>query len=779
MNTVAFVIPWFGAHLKGGAEQLAWQVTNRLAQRGYKIEVLTTCCSSFLENWSTNHLPAGVEMVDGLTVRRFKVDKRNDGRFNHANTFALAIPPQHLQAGINPFTFGTDELFVTENINSLALERYLKHHKNKYHAFVFLPYLYGVILNGLPHVADKSWLQPCLHDEVYAYLPQVETIMRSCHGLLYNSLGEERLAHNLFGPGIIRKGEVVGVGVESFDRQQQDLPQRVAGFDLKQERYVLCLGRRDKTKNTVLLVEAYQQYRTSHPESTLKLIIAGPGGEQFGVCVPGVSDLGLVSEQDKEALLAGCTALFQPSRNESYSRVIMEAWFYNRPVAAHGDCLATAMAVEAAGGGLLATSCEDWAQLFHKFNTMAEDELSALGKKGREYALQYAEWNAVIDRYETILGLKALTISPAEEVSRSALRTIHQLTPGFAYGDAISNQTMVIRDLLKNKGYKSEIFTEQIDPSMTHEARLFKNGKGIKPNAGLIYHHSIGAGLTDFVINHPGPKGLIYHNITPPEFARDADPELKLKLEQGLQDLSRLAPHFPVNAGVSRFNSYDLEASGFVSPSVVPICIAPEKWNLPAEPNMLMRLRDGKDNILFVGRLAANKCQHDLIDAFAAYSAIYGNCRLVLVGGFMEEENYYKSLKEQIRVRGLEGDVLFTGKVTDSILHSCYRCAHLFWSMSEHEGFGVPLIEAMWFDIPVLAYKSSAVPETLGEGGLLFTDKQDLNKLAAVARLLMHDPEVRSKILSGQQRRRQVFVPESIQLTLEQFIRGMECLAKQ
>lgn len=773
MKPVAFVIPWFGENLKGGAEQLAWQVSNRLAKRGHAIEVLTTCCASFLEDWSTNHLPAGARKSGGLLVRRFKVDKRNGDLFNHANSHALAIPPENLKPGINPFTFGTGELFVAENINSLALERYLKWHKNRYHTFVFLPYLYGIILNGLPHVAEKSFLQPCLHDEVYAYLPEVENIMRGCRGILYNSLGEERLAHTLFGPGIDRKGEVVGVGVESFDLTHQELPRQVAGLDLEEEKYVLCLGRRDKTKNTALLVEAYQKYRKSHPEGRLKLVIAGPGGEQFGTSVQGVYDLGLVSELDKNALLSHCTALFQPSRNESYSRVIMEAWFYNRPVAAHGDCLATAMAVEAAGGGWLARSREEWAHLFHMLSRMEENELLEPGKKGKEYAQQYAEWDAVIDRYESVLGLTATNISQKQEQKHTKIHTIHQLTPGFAYGDAISNQTIILRDLLKKQGYKSEIFTEQIDPSMTHEARLFKDGKGINKDVGLIYHHSIGAGLTDFVINHPGPKSLIYHNVTPPDLVRDADPELAIKLEQGINDLRRLAPHFRVSAGDSRFNSLDLEKHGFSSPSVLPICVAPEKWNITAEPNMMMRLQDGKDNILFVGRLVANKCQHDLVNAFAEYLSMYGNCRLILVGGFIEKESYYQSLKEQVRLRGLEGDVLFAGKVTDNILHSCYRCADLFWSMSEHEGFGVPLIEAMWFDVPVLAYKSSAIPETLGEGGLLFTDKQNLKELAVAARLLTHDPDVRARILSGQKRRRKAFLPEVIQPQLDALVRGM------
>ena len=168
---------------------------------------------------------------------------------------------------------------------------------------------------------------------------------------------------------------------------------------------------------------------------------------------------------------------------------------------------------------------------------------------------------------------------------------------------------------------------------------------------------------------------------------------------------------------------------------------------------MMNRLQDGRDNILFVGRLVPNKCQHDLITVFARYREMYGNCRLILVGGFIEEEKYYQALIEQVQNLGLEGDVLFTGKVPDTILHACYRCADLFWSMSVHEGFGVPLIEAMWFEVPVLAYKSSAVPETLSEGGVLFTDKEDVDRLAATAHLIMHDPEVRSAILAGQQLR--------------------------
>lgn len=772
MKPIAFVIPWFGEELKGGAEQLAWQVSNRLADRGHKVEVLTTCCGSFLQDWSTNHLPAGKTEINNLVVHRFKVDKRNGEVFNQANSQGLSVPVESLQPGKNPFTCGRGEQFVIENINSLALERYLKKNHNKYHCFIFLPYLYGIVLHGLPLVAEKSWLVPCLHDEVYAYLPQVERIVRECRGILYNSLGEEHLAHTLFGPGILRKGEVVGVGVESFDRTSQQLPTKAAGLDLPRLDYVLCLGRRDKTKNCGMLVAAFQQFRSRNPECSLQLILAGPGEEIFGTSVDGVHDLGLVSELDKEGLLSHCKALFQPSRNESYSRVIMEAWFYNKPVAAHGECLATSMAVEAAQGGWLANDRHEWRALFAKLDCSDEATLLELGKRGNQYAKEYGDWDRVIDRYEEVVKL-GTTTAPTEELRKQKEIEIHQLTPGFAYGDAISNQAIVVRDLLRKRGYKSEIFTEHLDPVMVSEANPFNDGEQVNEGAGIIYHHSIGAGLTDFVIRHPGPKSLVYHNVTPPDLVREHEPGLAEILEKGLSDLKVLAPHFPISVADSGFNCADLVTNGFSQPSVLPICISPGKWNIPADPIMMAKLQDGKDNILFVGRLVANKCQHDLIEAFAVYHRMYGNCRLILVGGFIEEENYYQSLLKRVEQYGLAGEVLFLGKIPDSMLHACYRCSHLFWSMSEHEGFGVPLVESMWFDIPVFAYKSTAVPETLGEGGLLFTGKENHQQLAVAARLLIHDTQLRESIIAAQRRRRVGFLPEMIEPKLDTLVKAM------
>ncbi len=773
-QSIAIVTSWFGRDLKGGAEQLAWQVATRLAARGHQVEVLTTCCRSFLEDWSHNHLAPGEKMEDGVLIRRFPVDPRQSDEFGAANNFVLSFPVENLLPGVSPFSCGTADTFIYENIKSNKLLRFLKKNKDAYHAFIFLPYLYGPILNGLPLVADKAWLQPCLHNEAYAYLPRVEELFRMARGVLYNSVGEARLARKLYGPGIQGKEVVVGVGVETAGGQQSHIPE-VGPLHMGNDRFILCLGRRDVHKNTLFLAETFAGFKKQHPDSGLKLALAGPGDTSFSTVHPDVLDLGLVSEEEKEALLAHCVALFHPSENESYSRVIMEAWFYERPVAAHRNCLATAMAVQAAGGGWLAGDASEWRSLFAEIDGLSEADLNPLGMKGKAYARQYAVWDTVIDRYEQVLGLTGKK-SPPVVVDKTKLQAVHQLLPGFAFGDAISNQAILIRDYLRGRGYESVIYTETIDPSMTHEAQLFGEGT-LSADDAVIYHHSIGSGLMPFLNTLRGPRCLIYHNITPPAFVEDFDPGLADQLRQGLEMLPRLAELFPVSAGVSRFNTGELQQHGFVNPEVMPICVDPAKWNIPAPIHWMYELQDGRTNILFVGRIIANKCQHDLIEAFSLYRRFDPGARLLLVGGHDEKDPYVKHLLELINNRGLSGDVFFAGKVDDAHLHAYFRTAHLYWSMSEHEGFGVPFIEAMWFDIPVLAFKSSAIPETLGPGGILFTGKDNPEELAALACLLVHNKKLRGDVLAAQTERRLDFLPAHVLPILDSLLARMESTA--
>jgi glycosyltransferase involved in cell wall biosynthesis len=436
MKPIAIVIPWFGEDLKGGAEQQAWQVATRLAQRGHQIEVLTTCCRSFQDDWSVNHLKSGFSQEQGLKIRRFQVNNRDRTIFDRVNALILSLPSSALKPGVSPVSLENAAIFGSENINSTDLLNYLKKHQEEYQAFLFLPYLYGPILNGLKIVASRAFLQPCLHDEAYAYLPQIANIFHSAKGLLFNSEGEAQLARQLYGPGIIAKSLVAGEGIEAGVYNNTGIIY-IKDLQIKQERFILCLGRRDSTKNTDLLVKAYINFKQEYPNSNLKLVIAGPGNPSFLASVPGLVDLGLVAENEKEALLANCLALFQPSQNESYSRVIMEAWFYKRPVAAHRKCLATAMAVESAKGGWLAETEIEWTELFAEIDRTEAEKLTEYGSNGQVYARENAVWDKVMQRYEAAFGLSQQSVAVTTKSSLEKLKEIHQLLPNLSYGDAI------------------------------------------------------------------------------------------------------------------------------------------------------------------------------------------------------------------------------------------------------------------------------------------------------------------------------------------------------
>lgn len=777
MKPIAIIIPWWGVDLKGGAEQHAYQVATRLAGKGYPIEVLTTCCRSFMEDWSVNHLKKGVKEENGLKIRRFPVDKRNSDSFNQVNQVMLKLSKKELKAGVSPLPLSSTEIFVKHNINSTQLVKYLSKNVNNYHAFIFIPYLYGIVLNGLPVVAQKAFLQPCLHDEVYAYLPQVENLFHQAKGLLFISEGEAETAYKLYGPGIINKSVIAGAGVEVNLKENYSF-QKLVNFDPEKETYILCLGRRDSTKNTNLLLQSYNIFKEKYPNLKLKLVLAGVGDLPINLLTQGIVDLGLVSEEEKSFLLKHCLALFQPSQNESYSRVIMEAWFYKRPVAAHKNCLATAIAVSRCDGGYLAETQEEWADLFLQFTQIPKEKILDLGENGYLYAQANADWDNVIKNYEKKLGL--LTVADPKKhdllpfLKTTQPKSIHQLLPGIAYGDAVSNQAFVIRDYLRDKGFKSDIYANHIAPQISHEVFSLSSNK-IPKTAGLIYHQSIGDKLSfNCALEYPNSKALIYHNITPENFFANYNPSVAQLLKQGRQELKSLASHFSISVGDSMYNSLELEEYGFQDPQVLPIIVDPQKWDISPDPELMHTLQDGKKNIIFVGRIAPNKKQDDLVRWFAEYFTIDSNSRLILVGGYDSNDIYYQLLLKAIKQLQLSEYVIITGKINDSQLLSYYRTAHLYLSMSEHEGFGVPLVEAMWFDIPVLAYKSSAIPETLGKGGLMFTTKEDLVRVAALAKFLIYDNDLNSKLIKAQRERRNDFLFASIQTKIDSLIHKME-----
>ena len=793
MRPIAIVTPWFGADLTGGAEQQAFQIATRLAARGHAVEVLTTCNRSFHSDWGVNHHAPGAGQEYGLTLRRFPVDARDAAAFDLVNAKILALNSSNFRAGVNPITDEESRTFVHQNIRSAALLGYLRDEGETYHAFIFLPYMFAPVMLGAPLVGDRAWLQPCIHDEAAAYLPQTAELFRCAHGLLFNSEGEMELALRLYGPGIHSRSVVVGEGIERTTYEAGQLTAALPS-QLRAARFVLYLGRRDRTKNTDLLAGAFAQFKSAQPESDLQLVLAGPGTESFA-SADGVHDLGLVSDETKAALLAQCRMLAQPSRHESFSRTMMEAWSEGRPVAAQRDCLATALAVERSGGGWLAGTEAEWTQLFASIAAAADAELNQLGIRGQAYAADHADWDKVIGRYELLLELAPQTGEPSltsdsttsPGKGRSALyaveqkhvpssrrgidelQAIHQLLPDIAFGDAISNQARAIRAHLRQHGYVSEIFVKRRQARMKEDALLCDEVQPA-PTDGLLYHHSIGSELTAFAVAHAGPKCLVYHNITPAEFFAPYRPGFAWMLETGRAHLPRLASHFPVSAGDSAFNAAELASNGFHAPGVLPIIVDPDKWNIAPDEQLMARLQDGRTNLLFVGRIAPNKQQDRLLEAFAHYRRLDPNSRLILAGEGRSSDPYFNHVLATSARLNLPAHVEITGQIEDAALLAYYRTAHLYWSPSAHEGFGAPLVEAMWFDVPVLALRATATPETMGPAGVLFEDDEEPEAVAARAYQLTHDAPLRQKIIAGQRTRRLDFTPAVVWSSLRELI---------
>ena len=759
MKPLAIVIPWFGANLAGGAEQQAFQIATRLASRGHAIEVLTTCNLSFESDWGINHHAEGTTQEFGLTIRRFPVEPRSVETFDRVNARLLSDDCRPLLRGVNPVSSEDTEVFIRENIKSNALLDYLETNRESYHAFIFLPYMFAPTTLGLPLVADRAWLQPCLHDEPQAYFPQTAELFRSARGLLFNSVGEFELALQLYGPGIQTRSIIVGEGIERSD-YAADVVATVLPPGLRDARFILYLGRRERAKNVHLLVEAFKRFKANQPTTVMQLVLAGTGIESFA-SDPSIIEMGFVAGELKAALLENCIALAQPSSNESFSRVLMEAWAAGRPAAVNGECLATSTAVREARAGWTPSTLEQWTDWFGQVDSSSVDVLDELGQRGREYASINADWDRVIGRYEDIIGLNVKLEPRAKADRHPRLKAIHQLLPDFVYGDAISNQAAAIRDRLRRLGYSSEIFSKRRAERLASDAVLLEDRQP-EPGSALIYHYAIGSDVTEIAASHAGPRGLIYHNITPASYFAPYRPGFSWMLEVGRISLKRLAQHFPVCVGDSAYNAAELAAYGFQSPRVLPIVIDPDRWNIQPAEQLLRRLQDGRTNLIFTGRVAPNKKQDRLIESFSHYLELDPHARLIIVGEGRSLDPYFHYVVDKCRELKLEEHVEFAGQIDDAELLAYYQTAHLYWSASEHEGFGAPLVEAMWFDIPVLALGETAVPETLGNAGVLYDKDEPLSKVAERAYELTHNESRRRDVIEKQRARRRDFTPEAV-----------------
>ena len=293
-------------------------------------------------------------------------------------------------------------------------------------------------------------------------------------------------------------------------------------------------------------------------------------------------------------------------------------------------------------------------------------------------------------------------------------------------------------------GVEAELFAEFVHPSWEGRARRHTDyGRRVPAHAGdvLVYHMAIGSAVADFVRQRPEPLVVDHHNITPPELYERWEPAAAYGCAWGRSQLPELAGRTILGVADSEYNEEELRRAGYAETATAPILLDPavfEHDGAGADPAALNQLRSTKAGAdwLFVGRVSPNKCQHDVVKAFAAFTRMYDpNARLHLVGG-SSSATYSMALEKYVAALGLAGQVHLTGSVPSGQLLAHYEVADILVCLSEHEGFCIPLLEAMAHRVPIVAFASSAVPGTLGDAGVLLPSKQPATVAAAVQRVL-------------------------------------------
>jgi glycosyltransferase involved in cell wall biosynthesis len=330
---------------------------------------------------------------------------------------------------------------------------------------------------------------------------------------------------------------------------------------------------------------------------------------------------------------------------------------------------------------------------------------------------------------------------------------IDQLVPAFHRGDAIGDEAFELRQFFRGRGFESEIYCLSRDRGLESQARLFDDFPPPSSQDFTFLHFALPSPLTTALLKLPSRKALIYHNITPPEFFAVLNPEMARLSRLGRQELESLLPYVDLSLADSEYNRLELEQLGFRKTHVFPLYIDFAKYEKTSSPFVFELFREDRVNILFVGRIAPNKKIENLIKAVFYYKKyISPLVRLILVGTTNTFPGYYQSvsrLADEFYLKPEE--IQFIGHVPDEEMFALYRASDVFLSLSEHEGFCLPLIESMIFDLPVIALASTAVPYTLGGAGILVNDSRP-DRVAELVDRVARDAALRAKLVESGRR---------------------------
>lgn len=336
---------------------------------------------------------------------------------------------------------------------------------------------------------------------------------------------------------------------------------------------------------------------------------------------------------------------------------------------------------------------------------------------------------------------------------------IDQFVPSLARHDAIGNHVLELRRLLRDNGFASDIYYEHVDPHLAGDTRHFSDCETrADPDRTILYHASTHSDMTAWLIESAagGQRVLVdYHNITPASYFARWEPTAARSMDLARRQLAELTPWVSGALADSAYNGAELAEVGISGAVVCPILLDSAQYHAEPDPATAAAL-DGGPRWLFVGRVAPNKCQHDVIAAFAVYRRLFApDARLALIGG-ATSPRYLAALAALAHDLGVSDALDMPGSVPLPVLLAYFRRADVFVCQSEHEGFCVPVIEAMELGVPVVAYSAAAVTETVAGAGVLLEDKDPLVVAAAVDSLLS-DADRRGRLVDAGRTRAATF----------------------
>ncbi len=755
---VAFVIPWYGKDIPGGAELECRRTALNLKKAGVEVEILTTCVKDFHSDWSSNFHEEKVYEIEGLTVRRFLVKKRNSKAFDAINLKLMNYKARGLSSSdrlSSPVSPKEEKTFIEQMINSPHLYDYINNNKTLYDFFVFIPYMFGTSYYGSRICPEKTILIPCLHDEPYAYMRIYKEMFERSGALVFNSRSELNLTKKLYDTKDV-SCHLAGIGVDSeisFDGLRFRKKYGITGP------FILYVGRKDSTKNVPLFIDYFLRYRQKNSNG-LKVVLIGPEDKEI---LHGkrddILDIGFVSQQDKYDAYAASLLFCQPSLNESFSIVVMEAWLTSTPVLVHSGCSVTRDHCISSGGGLFFSDYEQFER--HIDFIISNPHIAEqMGKAGKSYVLNNYSWENITRKYLDLFD----TLKCANQTNQNPV--INIMTASFTRGDAIGNYIKSLADIFVDLGYFVNIFADNgsSDVRFRPSSEYKSTGRDI-----LWFHYSIYSENLNHIKESSDFKVMDFHGVTPSNLFKGYHKKLEELTRKGERCLKRYVDDFNLCLVHSDYTFNILEQTGYSNIVKSPLMVSDELYKT-GEDQIFSDLLSRLEYLLFVGRIVPQKDILSILRLFSELKKIRQNIVLFLVGPMDIAHGYVKDVFDMILSLGLEKSIYLTDKIVDSdVLASFYKYAKFSIILSEWETFCIPIVESMFFKVPVIGIRKTCVPETIGDAGILL-DVLDFEKNAQIINEVWADGKKYNKLRRNCEKRARLFGQEQLKTKIMEII---------